>query len=181
MCVITLLLLAVMLSQNRYCREDNNYKLIALTSAVVILAAFAPSGVGALIDFAMVVSIVFVHIEMDFNIEDLLLCKLAEMLFGKSLSPELNAPFGKFGGGFSELCLRVELQRPTAKRLQSIHTGCRISVVLLGLTTLTLSFTQTVTFFGWWSMLLIPVATLVVMIGVCTLYLKLYQSDDIAG
>ena len=177
---LTLLFLVAMLCRDTYCREDNNYKLIALASAIVIISAFAPSGLDALICFAMVVSIVFIHIEMDFNIEDHLLCKLAEKLFGKPLPSELDAPVGTFGGGFAELCLRMELRNPTAKRLQSIHTGCRIAMILLGFTALILSFTQTIIIFGWWSIWVIPVATFAGLTGIYYIYLKLYQSDDIA-
>lgn len=174
--ILTLLFLVAMLGRGYYCHEDNNFKLIAVSGIIVFLSSFLPVGVSAAICFAMVMAIAIVDItEDDFDIEDRLLYQGAEKLFGKSLPKELDLPTGSFGGGFAELCLRLELRKPTVKRSASIQYGCRIVIILIWLIALIVSFARIITIFGWWSFLIIPTVTFVMLVAILFIYFKLYQ------
>lgn len=175
-------IVATMLAKDSCWRKDNNYVILAIASTIILNSSLAPEWVCAAISFGMVVSIVLVHLcGMDLNIEDHIICKIAEKLFEKPLPPELNQPDGAFGGGFAELCIRVELRKPTDKRSKSIQYGCRIIMIFLALAALILSLIQVISSLGWWATLAIPASILITTLTMSSISMHIwfYQSDGV--
>lgn len=176
MIITAILCLVVMLSQNRYCpSEDNNFKLIAIAGLILILSSFAPSGVFASISLGLIISIGLIVLENFEDVEDRYIAQIAIKLFGKKSPAELNTKFGTFGGGFTELLLRTELERPIFRRKKKILDGIRIFILLLVIINIAISIAGVISSFGWISLVVIPVSTAVVYVIMFSAHYMLYE------
>lgn len=175
--ILMLLFLAALLAKDTNCpeEEENNYKLIALAGAIVVLvAAVAPEGVCAAICVGIIASMLFVHLEMDFEVEEFLIARISMRLFGKEYPSEPSP-----GAGDEAFNKWGRMRQQCIQRERAILNGCSTLVVLLGIAALVTSLIQTISSFGWWFILVVPVASFVMMLAMMCLYVWLYQSDDV--
>ncbi len=173
---VTLLFLAAMLSQNRYCREDNNFRFITLASVIVLLSDIVtPTGVSSLIHLSMVISILWMSFMEEYDAEDLLVVKFATKLFGKQCPLDLNPKFGTYGGGFSELSMRIELKRPILKRRNGIK-NCLLGIIsLLIITAIVVLGAEIISSYGWFSLLAIPFSVMVMATIMFSAHYYMYE------
>ena len=172
--IITLLFLATMLCRNAYCHMDNNYKLIALASVIVIISTFTPSGLSAAICLGFVVSTGLIVVDQ-YETEDLLVSQFAVKLFRKKRPTELDEEFGTYGGGFGELAMKVGLMQPMLKRIVVIQNCVLTFVAILTIITIVILGARIVSSFGWFSLIVIPTSVFFCVLLMIIVHNHLYE------
>ena len=172
--IVTLLFLAAMLWRNNYCREDNNFILIALASAIVTMSIFLPSSLSAAICFGTIVTVALIVVE-NYDVEDLLITQFAVKLFSKKRPAELDEKFGTYGGGFGELIIRNKIRNQIYKRESEILNVIRIAISLLAIVNIVILLTRIISAFGWASILVIPLSLFLTSVVILLAYYYLYE------